>query len=102
MFDEKIDRVLRELENQEKFELENPKAVPNGEKMRAITRNIGIFYNILLQVNKASKILEIGTSTGYSSIWFAEAIRRYPDAKIITIEADEKKVRWVRRLRISL
>ena len=92
MLDEKIDRVLRELEKQEKFEQENPDAVPGREKMLAITRDIGLFYNILLRGNNTKKILEIGTSTGYSAIWFAEAIRDKPDAKIITIEAEEKKI----------
>ena len=93
MLDEKIDSVLRELEKQEKYELENPNAVPGREKMLAITRDIGVFYNILLRTNRAKKVLEIGTSTGYSTIWFAEAIRENPGAKIITIEQEEKKIR---------
>ena len=92
MLDEKIDSVLRELEKQEKYELENPDSVPGREKMLAITRDIGIFYNILLRSNKTKKVLEIGTSTGYSTIWFAEAIRENPGAKIITIEQEEKKI----------
>jgi len=92
MLDAKIDSILRELEKQEKYELENPNAVPREEKMLAITRNIGIFYNILLRSNEAKKILEIGTSTGYSTIWFAEAIREQIDSKIITIEQEEGKI----------
>ena len=92
MLDQKIDSLLRELEKQEKFELENPDAVPGREKMLAITRDIGIFYNILLRTSKTAKILEIGMSTGYSTIWFAEAIRGNPGAKIITIEQEEKKI----------
>ena len=93
MIDQKIDSLLRELEKQEKFELENPDSVPGREKMLAITRDIGVFYNILLRTNKAKRVLEIGTSTGYSTIWFAEAIRENPGAKIITIEQEEKKIK---------
>ena len=92
MMDEKIDSVLRELEKQEKFELANPGAVPGREKMLAITRDIGLFYNILLRSNGTKKILEVGTSTGYSTIWFAEAIREQIGAKIITIEQEDKKI----------
>ena len=92
VLDQKIDSVLQELEKQEKFELENPDAVPGRQKMLAITRDIGIFYNILLRNNKARKILEIGTSTGYSTIWFAEALREQAGAKIITIEQEEGKI----------
>ena len=92
MLDQKIDSILQELERQETFELENPDAVPGREKMLAITRDIGIFYNILLRASKARRILEIGTSTGYSTIWFAEAIREFPGAEIITIEQEDKKI----------
>lgn len=93
MLDEKISPVLAELEKQEIFENDNPDTVPGREKMMAITRDIGIFYNILLRSSGAKKILEIGTSTGYSTIWFAEAVMHHPDAKIITIEQEEKKIR---------
>lgn len=90
--DENIDTVLHELEQQERFEQENPDAVPGREKMLAITRDIGLFYNILLRSNDTKKVLEIGTSTGYSTIWFADAIIGRQDAKITTIEQEEKKI----------
>ena len=92
MIDEKIDHILKKLEKQEIFERENPTNVQQSEKMLAITRNIGLFYNILLRGIKAKKILEIGTSTGYSTLWFAEAIGSQNEAKIITIDQDEKKI----------
>lgn len=43
----------------------------------------------LLRLYKPKKILEIGTAIGYSSLRMAECL---PDAKIITIERDEKRV----------
>lgn len=91
MIDEKIDLVLRSLEKQAKFEDENPQEVDRSEKMLSITRNIGLFYNILLRSNGAKKILEIGTSVGYSTIWFAEAIREN-NGSIISLEQDPKKI----------
>ena len=92
VINEKIDQILKKLEKQEIYERENPSKVEQSEKMLAITRNIGLFYNILLRGMSANKILEIGTSTGYSALWFAEAISAKNDGKIITIDQDEKKI----------
>ena len=86
VINEKIDQILKKLEKQEIYERENPSKVEQSEKMLAITRNIGLFYNILLRGMNAKKILEIGTSTGYSALWFAEAISGKNDGKIIIVE----------------
>jgi predicted O-methyltransferase YrrM len=92
MLDTRIDNVLRRIEEQEKFEQENPSKIPNSEKVLSIGRDTGIFYNILLQNITAKKILEIGMSVGYSTIWFADSISKKPDGKIVTIDNDEKKI----------
>ena len=92
MLNSKIDRILKKIEEQEKFEQENPYEIPNSEKVLAIGRNTGIFYNILLQNMNAKKILEIGTSIGYSTIWFADSISKKPDRKITSIDQDRKKI----------
>ncbi len=97
MIDSKIDIVLKRIEKQEKFEQENPYETRNSEKVLAIGRNTGIFYNILLQSMDAKKILEIGMSAGYSTIWFADAISKKPDGKIITIDQDKKKIELAKR-----
>ncbi len=91
MINSKIDVILKEIEKQEEFEQKNPEQIPNSEKVLAIGRNTGILFNIILQNMKAKKILEIGMSTGYSTIWFAEALGKN-DGKIITIDQDEKKI----------
>ena len=92
MFEPRIETVLKRIEKQEKFEQENPGEIPNKEKVLAIGRNTGVFYNILLHSMKAKKVLEIGMSTGYSGIWFAEALSKFPNGKLITIDQDSKKV----------
>jgi predicted O-methyltransferase YrrM len=92
VIDEKIDQVLRTLEKQAKFEEEYPDKVERSERMLSITRNIGLFYNIFLRSCGVKNILEIGTSVGYSTIWFAEAIRNNQGTKIISIEQDSKKI----------
>ena len=97
MLDSKIDAVLKRIEGQEKFEQENRHEIPNSEKVLAIGRNTGIFYNILLKNMDAKKILEIGMSVGYSTIWFAEAISKKADGKIITIDQDKQKIERAKR-----
>ncbi len=97
MLDSKIDTVLKKIEEQEKFEQENPYETPNPEKLLAIGRNTGIFYNVLLKSKDAKKILEIGMSAGYSTIWFAEAISKKTGGKIITIDQDKKKIERAKR-----
>ena len=92
MLDSKINNVLKRIEEQEQFEQENPLEIPNSEKVLAIGRNTGMFYNILLKSMNAKKILEIGMSAGYSTIWFAEALSKQNDGKLITIDQDKNKI----------
>ena len=63
--------------------------------MLAITKDTGIFYNMLLRIQKPKKILEIGTSYGYSTLWFADAMN---NSKIITIEKNQKKSNLQKRI----
>jgi predicted O-methyltransferase YrrM len=95
--DQKILDVLERLAKQEAFESQNHDSVPHSKKMLAITPKIGRFYNILLRATRATKILEIGTSVGYSTIWFAEALQNLDGAKIITIDSDGKKIQRAKK-----
>ena len=93
--DARMDAVLRELERQERRELDDPGSVPGRQKMMAITRDIGKMYNIMLRAAGARRVLEIGTSVGYSAIWFAEAVAASTGGEgggVTTIEAEEAKV----------
>ena len=92
-----LNNLQKRIEEQEKFEQENPYKIPNSEKVLAIGKNTGVFYNILLQNMGAKKILEIGMSVGYSTIWFADSLLKNPDGKIISIEQDEKKIERAKR-----
>ncbi|MEY8745274.1 O-methyltransferase [Paenibacillus tundrae] len=51
-----------------------------------VTPNQGKFLQLLLQIQGATRVLEIGTLGGYSTIWMARAL---PDqGRIVTLEAD--------------
>ncbi len=52
----------------------------------------GQFLNILARISKAKRLLEVGTSNGYSTIWLGEAVK-HNKGKITTIEISGHKVR---------
>jgi predicted O-methyltransferase YrrM len=62
--------------------------------MNCISKNIGMFYNIMLKSINAKKILEIGMSVGYSGLWFADAVmsNTQSDGQIITIDRERFKI----------
>ncbi|MGI0492521.1 O-methyltransferase [Alkalinema pantanalense CENA528] len=51
-----------------------------------VAPNQGKLLHILAQIRGASKILELGTLAGYSTIWLARALPA--DGKLITLEAN--------------
>jgi predicted O-methyltransferase YrrM len=46
-----------------------------SQKMLNITRETGEFMAVLVRATVARRVLEIGTSNGYSTLWLAEAAR---------------------------
>jgi predicted O-methyltransferase YrrM len=86
----KIVQVLRSLEKRSKYEEKNYQKIDHEQRMLAITKDTGIFYNVLLKTHKPKKILEVGTSVGYSTLWFAGTIDK--KSKIITIEKNPDKI----------
>lgn len=87
----KISKVLKKLEKKIKYEERYHHKIPHEDRMLAITRDTGIFYNTFLKIQNPKRILEVGTSTGYSTLWFADAILSQK-AKIVTIEQSSKKI----------
>lgn len=62
----------------------------------SIPREEARLLHLLLLAQKPKTILEIGTSTGYSTVWFALAAREC-GGKVFTIEYDPKKVEIARK-----
>ena len=87
-----IRNVLDELEEQSSLEKSRKINVLPENRMLAITKETGELLNIILRLKKAKNMLEIGTSTGYSTIWCAEAILAQ-SGKIITIEHNPTKIK---------
>ena len=66
-----------------------------AHRMLNITRDTGEFLAVLVRATLARRILEIGTSNGYSTLWLAEAAKDTGGA-VTTVELSESKVRMAR------
>lgn len=60
-------------------------------KLRNITPDTGQFLAILVRTSKARRILEIGTSNGYSTIWLADAARSI-GGRVTTVETEAGRI----------
>lgn len=88
---ENIRRTLERLDAASKLENSRAVKVPAGELMSAITWETGELFNIMLRAMGATNVLEIGMSTGFSTIWMAEAVMAN-GGRVAAIEMDEKKI----------
>ena len=87
-----IFNILEKLEEQSTLEKSRQINVAPEDRMLAITKETGELLNMILRLKKAKNMLEVGTSSGYSTIWCAEAIREQ-SGKIITIEQNPNKIK---------
>lgn len=95
--DDAIIEVLEQYHaRMERENLSFPVAAPGGrnsvnfQSMRAIGPETGQFLNILVHSLTAPRILELGTSFGYSAIWLAEAARA-TGGHLTTLEIDPER-----------
>jgi len=88
-----LENLLVELE---RFGIENDlAAVEYPGRMLNITRDTGRFLEVLVKATKARRILEIGTSNGYSTLWLARAAKA-TGGEVTTIERLDSKIALAR------
>ena len=85
-------KVIDELEKQSILEKTRKVDIPPEDRMLAITRETGQLLNTILRIKNAKRVLEIGTSVGYSTIWCAEAVSQH-DGIVVTIEKNPSKIK---------
>jgi predicted O-methyltransferase YrrM len=86
---ESLQVLLSELES---FgEANDSDAVERPHRMLNITRDTGEFLAVLVRATSARRVLEIGTSNGYSTLWLASAARATGGA-VTTVELSDYKV----------
>lgn len=86
---ETLQKLLTELEH---FGQQNDAAVSERpRRMLNITRDTGEFLSVLVQATNAQRVLEIGTSNGYSTLWLAQAAQLI-GGHVTTVEFSEYKL----------
>ncbi len=84
-----LDSLMAELEH---FGKANDSATTERpRRMLNITRDTGSFLAVLVTATLARRVLEIGTSNGYSTLWLASAARAI-GGSVTTVELSEYKV----------
>lgn len=87
--DATLDTLTAELEQ---FGKAHDAATPDFQRrMLNITRETGEFLDVLVRATSARRVLEIGTSNGYSTLWLAHAAAAIGGA-VTTVELSEQKV----------
>lgn len=66
-----------------------------GRRMLNITADTGELLSVLVRFGQARRVLEIGTSNGYSTLWLAEAAAAI-DGQVTTLEYAADKVAMAR------
>jgi len=84
--DSAIEAVLAAFDARAKREWASPAAAGGRDKMLlSVGREAGMLLNQLVREAGAKRILELGTSYGYSAVWLAEAARA-TGGKVITLD----------------
>ena len=91
--DEQIEQVLRRLEEEDGRDRVD--GTPMQRRLRAVTPDVGQFLRLLVKMTDARRILEVGTSGAYSTIWLATAARE-TGGRVTTLELDAAKVERAR------
>jgi caffeoyl-CoA O-methyltransferase len=92
--DSRVRSVIYRLNRQSNRERSGETTIAPDQEMLAITADTGIFFSILLKAIKAKRVLEVGTSAGFSTLWLAEAMGKNRRSRVITIEMNPLKVEW--------
>jgi predicted O-methyltransferase YrrM len=89
-----LERVKGELE---RFGAAHDAATSDrSRRMLNITRDTGEFLLVLARATAARRVLEIGTSNGYSTLWLAEAVQAL-DGAVTTVELCVDKIKLAAR-----
>jgi predicted O-methyltransferase YrrM len=91
--DERVEAVLLRLEEEDGRDRVD--GTPMQLRLRAVTPDVGQFLRLLVKMTDARRILEVGTSGAYSTIWLASAARETA-GQVTTLELDAAKVQRAR------
>lgn len=90
-----LDQLLRELETE--GQRNDAQQTDRKKKFLNLERPTAELIYVLLQASRRKQILEIGTSTAFSTIWIAAALKDCSDAKFISVEISPEKLVLARK-----
>jgi predicted O-methyltransferase YrrM len=88
-----IKTVMAELHARDAADRE--KDTPQAARLRAIAPEVGQLLLTLAIATRATTIVEVGTSSGYSTLWLATAARQ-TGGRVTTFEVDPSKLSLAR------
>jgi predicted O-methyltransferase YrrM len=84
--------LLQLLVELEQFGEANDRSITDRpRRMLNITHETGEFLSVLVRATQAQRVLEIGTSNGYSTLWLASAAQAI-GGRVSTVELSEFKI----------
>ncbi len=86
---EQTSTVLRRLEEEDRRDRED--GTPQSRRLRSVSPEVWQFLHLLVKIAGARRILEVGTSGGYSTIALASAARE-TGGRVTTLEIDPAKI----------
>jgi predicted O-methyltransferase YrrM len=90
------DTLLAILDDLARFGRDNDaRETERPRRMLNITADTGRLLWVLVRSARAARVLEVGTSNGYSTIWLADAARA-AGGRVVTLEANPAKVALAR------
>jgi predicted O-methyltransferase YrrM len=102
--DDRIKKVLDEyhvrIDRERRARREDRNALPRDESLLALGRDAGKLVNILARSLGKPRILELGTSYGYSGVWLADAARA-SGGHLTTMELQDYKSKYAREKSIE-
>lgn len=70
-------------------------ATGRAQKMLNVTPDTGEYLELMVKATRAIRVLEIGTSNGYATLWLAKGVME-TDGKVTTLERSDDKVQMAR------
>ncbi|MBI1801031.1 MAG: class I SAM-dependent methyltransferase, partial [Chloroflexi bacterium] len=83
-----LQALMAELEARDRREREE--GLPPAQRMRALVPEAGRFIHMLILAGQCRRVLEIGTSYGYSTLWLASAAQAM-GGRVETIELSPER-----------
>jgi len=89
-----VERYLASLNRQSDPVLADIARAGERDKLPLVDAEVGALLRVLTLTTRATRVLEIGTAIGYSTIWMAGVLPK--DGMLITMEVDEARAKIAR------